>query len=44
MVQLLLWLDKLWSWASTSVGRLPIAIALPVFEAIFHNVDSPPCT
>ena len=27
-------LDKLWSWASTSVSGLPITIALPVLEAI----------
>ena len=34
MVQPLLQLDKLWSLPTTSVGGLPIAIALPVFEAI----------
>ena len=34
MVQPLLRLDKLWSLPSTSVGGLPIAIALPAFEAI----------
>ena len=33
-MQPLLWLDQLWSWASTSVGRLPLAIALPVFEGM----------
>ena len=33
MVQPLLRLDKLWSWASISVGGLPVAIALPVLEA-----------
>ena len=34
MVQPLLQLDKLWSWASTSVGGLPVAIALPILEAV----------
>ena len=34
MVQPLLQLDKLWSQASTSVGGLPVAIALPVLEAV----------
>ena len=34
MVQSLLQLDKLWSLPTTSVGGLPVAIALPVFEAI----------
>ena len=29
MVQPLLWLDKLWSRASVSVGGVPVAIALP---------------
>ena len=36
MVQLLLWLDKLCSRAGTSVGGLPIAIALPVLEVISY--------
>ena len=26
-------LDKLWSWASSSVAGLPVAKALPVFQA-----------
>ena len=34
MVQPLLQLDKLWSLPTTSVGGLPIAIALLVFEAL----------
>ena len=34
MVQPLLWLDKDWSQASRSVGGLPVAIVLPVLEAI----------
>ena len=33
MVQPLLRLDELWSWASTSVVGLPVAIAFPVSEA-----------
>ena len=32
MVQPLLPLDQLWSWASTSVGRLSVAIELPVLK------------
>ena len=36
-MQPLLGLDKLWSWASTSVGGLPVAIVLPVFQLSFHN-------
>ena len=34
MVQPVLRLDKLWSRASTSVGGLPVAIALPILEAV----------
>ena len=34
MVQPLLQLDKLWSRASTSVGGILVAIALPVLEAV----------
>ena len=34
MVQPLLQVDELWSPPSTFVGGLPVAIALPVFEAI----------
>ena len=34
MVQPLMRLDKLWARASTSVGGLPVAIALPVLEAV----------
>ena len=34
MVQPLFQLDELWSLPTTSVGGLPIAIALPVFEAL----------
>ena len=34
MVQPLMGLHKLWSRLNTSVGELPIAIMLPVLEAI----------